>query len=244
LFLILYFKEFVLSTSDFTFNTNNNNPYLSSSNQLEAIDYQLYGEAPPSYKLSKYYPKANFNIDGPEAPSLTTVEPLLNNESKEEDEKTSHIYENIDDASQNHQLVIKFKPRSNDNETNYSQAQMAANSKRKRSKFQGVKKNSSLNSSIKNKVGREQSNKPQPQQPQTLPISPTPSIMLSEVNLEQTRANKNYNNLASKLYSSSSSSSSNSTTSSSLNANNNIVKSSKRMEKNRSTNKSCSEEFL
>lgn len=126
------------------------------------MDYhQLYGEPPPSYKLAKYYPKANLNLNNGSQQSPTSVEPLLKSRCKEEDDKNSHIYENIDEVSHvnsGHHSTANRTTINND-ELDYSNGKSAA--KRKRARFQALKKHSSVNNnSIKTHRQTSNSNSP------------------------------------------------------------------------------------
>lgn len=123
----------------FNENSTKNSDELNSSEMLD----QLYGEPPPTYVQAKFYPKA-------------TAEKLIG-KIQLDDEKSSHIYENIDElGSANGRIVRKHL-------TNHysSVAVNNTNIPGKRSKFQGLKKyesaspystNSNSNSSASKKL--------------------------------------------------------------------------------------------
>lgn len=103
----------------------------------------MYGEPPPSYKMSKYYPKANATTTASAAMTIlinkkssiasTAEEDNENNEIDNEDDeedKASHIYENIDELQQHH---LHFQSKNN------SRRDPTA-TKRRRSRFSALKK--------------------------------------------------------------------------------------------------------
>ena len=105
-------KIYISNIQEFIFNASENfvdihklpkiDTYSQNStktnDETEALDYQLYGEPPPSYKQAKFYPKAS-------ACKINSAK------RKVDDDKSSHIYENIDELSEkNRSLEIIRKP--------------------------------------------------------------------------------------------------------------------------------------
>ncbi|CAF0798424.1 unnamed protein product [Brachionus calyciflorus] len=116
--------------------------HLNSSElkDSDVNDYQMYGEPPPSYKQSQFYPKANLKKIKNKNSEITT-EPLLkvsdNNESLED--TSSHIYENIDELNTSNDSQKKLAHHGNNSRCSVGN---------KRAKFQTLKKNS-LSGSMK-----------------------------------------------------------------------------------------------
>lgn len=112
---------------------------------IDANEYQaMYGEPPPSYKMAKYYPKAistqqpllatdtNQTPVATKTTTMTTTRIAMMIEdvdNVDDDDKTSHIYENIDELTGR---VISGRGGAG--------GAAVTGSKRRRSRFSGLKK--------------------------------------------------------------------------------------------------------
>lgn len=101
----------------------------------------MYGEPPPSYKQSQFYPKADLNAKNSTKQNEFINEPLLKicDRSSSQEETNSHIYENIDEINNSNLVDRPQKRMSKQNAENVGR-NSAVN---KRAKFQALKKNSS-----------------------------------------------------------------------------------------------------
>lgn len=127
--------------------TSLNRMSQAEAQMLEPIDNQIvYGEPPPSYVMAKYYPKASKTCTGTgntesllvcvsqstatSAQRLGTERCAVDDEEDNvDDEKTSHIYENIDELTG--QVVTRTSTRRRDRDQT---------GKRRRNRFSALKK--------------------------------------------------------------------------------------------------------
>lgn len=154
--LIYFFKkdfssDEVQQTSQEKHCSRDSGKNLDDLNSLDDVDFQLYGEPPPSYNIAKYYPKA----------------PIcqINQNANE------NIYENIDEL--NGENKIKHKKVVKHQSCQYTSARNSprANASAKRTKFQGLKKNSlspSLSPNSSNQLSATKAFKSQSQNGPTL----------------------------------------------------------------------------
>ena len=114
----------------YSFNENSSK-HSDDMNSTEILD-QLYGEPPPSYMQAKFYPKA-------------PAEKLIG-KTRLDDEKSSHIYENIDELSAINGKNVRKQQTSNSLSVGVNNTNIPG----KRSKFQGLKKHESYSTTTSN----------------------------------------------------------------------------------------------
>jgi len=121
-------KESISARNSKKVDTVNLSRQLSNldNHSLELPESHVYGEAPPSYKQAKYFPKANLSKDNN---LLINQEKISSSQTIEVNE--SHVYENLEDVLDKSSICYNKQC-----------------SQQRRAKFQGLKKNSKRNSSI------------------------------------------------------------------------------------------------